>query len=374
MGHEMTALSSLLDLDDADGLIAADVDGALRSAALAGAQVRATASTFADNVGDRLVDLRPRSVVFVAGDGRAGRAASLLIAAVGARIGVPLVHASNTPPWVGPLDVVLVSGDDAGDPRLSESTAAAVRRGAETILVTPDEGPLRSAAAGRALFLPPRIAVREHNTLMRYFAAGSSVLGAIAHESYSSLLPDLSRLADMLDDEASRNHPAHEVFHNPAKSVVTRISGSRVVLTGVGSVAMEVARHGSEVILRAAGAVTASAELADVIAAVQSHRPSVAASVDYDPFFHDEQVDGPRPEAPARVLVLAPPALVQEAERRTAALNDVAVLTVSDNDFESGTGPGRDANRPDTLRRIESMALLATRLEMSGAYLHVIGG
>lgn len=374
MGHEMNAVSSLVDLDDAEGLIAADVDGALRSAALAGAQVRATASTFADNVGDRLVDLRPRSVVFVAGEGRAGRAASLLISAVGARIGVPLVHASSTPPWVGPLDVVVVLGDDAGDPRLSESTAAAVRRGSETFLVTPDEGPLRSAAAGRAVFLAPRIAAREHNTLMRYVAAGSSVLGAIAHESYSPLLPDLARLADLLDDEAARNHPVHEVFHNPAKSVATRMAGSRIVFTGVDSVAMEVARHASEVMLRVAGTVTAAVELADVIAAGHSRRSPSAGSVDYDPFFHDEQVDGPRPEAPARVVVLAPPALAQDAERRTAALNDVTVLTVSDNDIEIDTGPGREANRPETLRHIESTVLLATRLEMSAAYLHVIGG
>ncbi|MGA9872740.1 MAG: tobH protein [Rhodococcus sp. (in: high G+C Gram-positive bacteria)] len=372
----MTTLSPLLDLDDADGLVAADVDGALRSAALAGAQVRATATTFAESVGNRLHDLRPRSVVFVAGDGRAGRAASLLIASVSARIGVPLVRTPGTPSWVGPLDVVVVSGDDAGDPRLSESVAAAVRRGAETIVVTPDEGPLRSAAGGRALFVEPRIAVREHNSLMRYLAAGVCVLASISEGNYRPLLPDLALLADSLDDEAARDHPVHEVFHNPAKSVATRMAGRRVVFSGAGAVATELARHGSEVMLRAAGVVTATGELADVIAAeVEASRSSRAQlpAADYDPFFHDEQVDGPRPEAPIRVLVAAPNALSQETQRRTAALADADVLVVSALEPTSVVGDVQ-TSRPNGFGDIEAMALLATRLEMAAAYLRLIGG
>ena len=370
----MTTLSPLLDLDDAEALVAADSDGALRSAALAGAQTRATAQSFADIVGDRLSDLRPRSVVFVAGGGRAERAAEVLIAAVGARIGVPLVHSPGTPPWVGPLDVVLVCGDDAGDPRLSESTAAAVRRGAETILVTPDEGPLRSAAAGRALFLPPRVAVREPNTLMRYVAAGVSVLGSVAGGVHRPLLPDLSRLADALDDEASRNHPSREVFHNPAKSVAVRMANRRVVFSGVGTLAMEAARHGSEVMLRVAGVVSASSELSEVIAAVvHAARATSAVPTDYDPFFHDDEVDGPRPEAAMRVLVAASPARATEAERRTAAVNDVEIL-VAGVDRPDPVARGEQGPTVDELGEFESTALLATRLEMAAAYLHLMGG
>nr|WP_296772398.1 tobH protein [Rhodococcus sp. (in: high G+C Gram-positive bacteria)] len=371
----MTALSALLDLDDADALIAADSEGALRSAALAGAQVRATATEFADGVGDRLRGMRPRSVVFVAGEGRAGRAASLVIAAVGSQIGVPLVHTPRTPPWVGPLDVVLVSGDDAGDPRLAESVAAAVRRGAETILVTPDEGPLRAAAAGRAVFLPPRIAVREHNSLMRYLTATMCVLDAVALDNYRSLLPNLDTLADRLDDEAARNHPAHEVFHNPAKALASRITAGRIVLTGTDPVSVEIARHGSEVLLRAAGVVATSGELADVVAAVvHAGRAAASTLVDYDPFFHDEQVDGPRPEAGIRVLVAATPTRAAEAERRTAALDDAVVLTVSNDDLLVTPQGVPEVPQASAAGDLESMTLLATRLEMAAAYLHLMGG
>lgn len=85
----MTAVSSLVDLDDSDALIAADREGSLRSAALAGAQVRAVATAVDESVLERLADLRPRSVVIVTGDGRSSRAASLLVAALGDRLGVP---------------------------------------------------------------------------------------------------------------------------------------------------------------------------------------------------------------------------------------------------------------------------------------------
>ncbi len=369
----MTTLSPVLDLDDAEALIVADTEGALRSAALAGAQVRATAASFDDTVGDRLRDLRPRSVVFVSSGGRASRAASLLVAAVSPRVSVPIVEAAVTPPWVGPLDVVVVCGDDAGDPRLSESTDAAVRRGSETILVTPDEGPLRAAASGRAFFLAPRIAVRDHNMLMRYFAAGVCVLGAIADGAYRSMLPDLARLADLLDDEAARDHPSHEVFHNPAKSIAARMSGMQIIFTGVGSLGTDVARHGSETMLRAAGVVTAASEFAEVVAAVvQVMGTGAATPSDFDPFFHDEQVDGPRPQPAPRVFVLAATADAMEAERRTAALADVDVLVASPNEPGAVSDVGTSAI--GSLDDVESMAVLTSRLEISAAYLHLMGG
>ncbi len=156
----MTAPSSLLDLDDVDALLAADVDGTLRFAALGGAQIRATAAAVHENALARLHGMQPRSVVLVSGEGSASRAAELTQAAVGSRIGVPVLGAVGTPPWVGPLDVVVVAGDDAGDPRLVESVDSALRRGAEVVVVAPDEGPMRAAGAGRALLLPPRVAVQ----------------------------------------------------------------------------------------------------------------------------------------------------------------------------------------------------------------------
>ena len=377
----MTAPSSLLDLDDVDALLAADVDGSLRFAALGGAQIRATQSAVEEDGLSRLHGLRPRSVVLVTGEGPASRAADLVAAAVGSRIGIPLVESVNTPLWVGPLDVVVVAGDDAGDPRLVESVDRALRRGAEVVVAAPDEGPLRAAGAGRATVLPPRVAVPAHHGLLRYLAVFLAVLIAIEAERTAKVCPDLGRLADALDEEALRDHPRNEVFHNPAKSLAARMQGRRVVLGGDTRATTHLARHGSEVLLRSGAAVAAVADLSVVVSGVQRFG-STGASMppDYDPFFHDEQLDGPVPGMPLRVFVFAAEADRPVVERRVASLPDVdVVVAASEQAAPSGPpgAPGAESasSAPAGARtEIEQLAVLVGRLEMSAAYLRLIGG
>lgn len=377
----MTAPSSLLDLDDVDALLAADVEGSLRFAALGGAQIRATQAAVEEDALVRLHGLQPRSVVLVAGPGAAARAADVLTAAVGGRIGIPLVESTGTPLWVGPLDVVVVAGDDAGDPRLVESVDRALRRGAEVVVVAPDEGPLRAAGAGRACVLPPRVTVPDHNGLLRYLAAFVAVLSAIEPERAAAVCPDLGRLADAVDDEALRDHPRNEVFHNPAKSLAARMQGRRVVLAGATRATTQLARHGSDVLLRTGASVAAAADLAEAIAGVPRFAPAAAAAPGYDPFFHDEQLDGPVPGMPVRVFVLAPEADRPFVERRAAALPDVDVVVAAS---EQAGPPGSPAAAPTVqpalagavgaVGEIDQIAVLVCRLEMSAAYLRLIGG
>ncbi|MFI8566937.1 tobH protein [Rhodococcus sp. NPDC078407] len=379
----MTAVSSLVDLDDVDALIAADREGALRSAALAGAQVRAVAAAVDEAVLVRLADLRPRSVVIVTGDGRSSRAASLLVAALGDRLGVPLVRSTGTPPWIGPLDVVVVAGDDAGDPRLAESVDAASRRGAEVVVVAPEEGPLRAVRGARVMWLPPRIAVRDHNALMRYLAAFVAVLGAVAGGSWKALLPNLSRLADLLDAEAVRNSPSNEVFHNPAKALASGMSGRRVVLSGSSPAAVEVARHGSEVLLRAAGVLVGAGELGDVIAASvrASSVESAGTPNTFDSFFHDEQLDGPPPALPMRVVVVTAEVDRALTERRMAGVPESELLLAESSDaLFGGAGAGSEFDivpsppGQATLSVLDTMSVLATRLDTTASYLLLMGG
>ncbi|MCV7105140.1 TobH protein, partial [Mycolicibacterium chitae] len=64
----MNAVRAVVDIDDTEGLIEADRDGLLRSASMAGAQVRATAAAVDEGALDALRGAqRPRSVVWVAG-------------------------------------------------------------------------------------------------------------------------------------------------------------------------------------------------------------------------------------------------------------------------------------------------------------------
>lgn len=379
----MTAVDSLVDLDDADALIDADREGSLRSAALAGAQVRSVATAVDESALHRLGDLRPRSVVIVTGDGRSSRAASLLVAALGDRLGVPLVRGAGAPPWVGPLDVVVVAGDDAGDPRLAESVDAASRRGAEVVVVAPQEGPLRAVASARVVWLPPRVAVRDHNNLTRYLAAFVAVFGAVAGGSWKSLLPNLSQLADLLDAEAVRNSPSNEMFHNPAKALASKLNGGKVVLTGGSPAAVEVARHGSEVVLRVAGAVVGAGELGDVIAASihASLVPTTGSAGRYDSFFHDDQLDGPLSRESMRVLVVSSETDRAVVERRIAGVPESELLLTDSGDtpsssdgFDLGSAPSSAIHVPATLSVLDTMSVLATRLETAAAYLQLMGG
>ena len=77
MSADSRAEAATVDLDDAEGLLAADRDGLLRAASMAGAQVRATAAALEEGVLDPLrSDLPPRTVIWVASRGAAEAAAS----------------------------------------------------------------------------------------------------------------------------------------------------------------------------------------------------------------------------------------------------------------------------------------------------------
>ncbi|MEU4647686.1 tobH protein [Nocardia fluminea] len=389
----MIAGTPVFDLDDAESLAAADTGGALRSAASGGAQVRATAAAVAEtSLIERLSDLRPRSLVLVAGSGRAARAAGLLVATLGDRAGLPIVAVTALPPWVGPLDVVLVAGDDAGDPRLIDAVDRALRRSAEVVIAAPNEGPLRAVAAGRAIVLEPRVPVLDHNRLLRFLAVGIAVLRGVDAQRSGPATPDLTALADMLDAEALRDGPTNEVFHNPAKTLAARMHGVGVVLAGDSPAAVELAGHGAEVLLQSAGRLASAADLADAVAAVgRLAAASGGTAPGFDPLFHDEELDGPAPVDRVRVLALSvhPD---QAAARRKLAVFEGAGAGLVDADLvhadvdvlqsqlaDPGAAPAIERTAADSAAggghgsELEQLAVLAVRLEMAAAYLRLTG-
>jgi hypothetical protein len=387
----MIAGTPVLDLDDVASLEAADSGGTLRSAATAGAQVRATAAAVAEGVLGRLEDVRPRSLVVVAGAGRAARAATVLAACLGDRAGLPIVPVTAIPQWIGPLDVVLVAGDDAGDPRLITAVDRALYRGAEVVVAAPDEGPLRAAAAGRAAMLPPRVRVLDHNRLLRYLAIGIAVLQAVDRAHIGPLAPDLNALADALDAEALHDGPANESFHNPAKTLATRMAERRLVLAGDSSAATQVAAHAAEVLLAATGQTAASADLAEVVAAHSRISDATgAAAPDFDPLFHDEQLDGPAPVQRVGLFVMSTDADQVAARRRLtlfgtrSGLIDAELVNVeselgserSERPLDTAEPLGRagaERQRGGGTSEFEQLAVLTLRLEMAAAYLNLLG-
>lgn len=345
-------------LDDPQALLAADTAGLLRGAASAGALVRATAAAAAEGALDALDGHAPRSVVITWGPGPARYAAELVVAAVAATSGIPVLATHTVPRWLGPLDVLVVLADDGGDPVLAEEVGRAGRRGAEVVLGCPEEGPLAAAGGPRAMRLHPRVPVPVGMTFARHVAVTAVVLATLVGPGRPG--GDLELLADALDAEAGRDHPANDVFANPAKRLASRMSGHEVVLAGAGAPGTVVGEHAAAALLRHAGIGAAAVALSEVLAAPSN--PGAAGRGSLESLFHDPQLDGPPVGAPRRVLVLATAAEHPRAEARAAALEDVEVLTATEPGAPGAPGDGA----------LVELMVLAARLEAAAVYLGLL--
>jgi hypothetical protein len=357
----VSAAHATIDLDDVEGLLAADREGLLRAASMAGAQMRATAAALDEG---RLESLRsnhsPRTMIWVASRGVAEAAGAMLAAALGGSSAAPIVLASEVPPWINALDLIIVAGDDPADPVLVAAAASGIRRGARVVVVAPDEGPMREVAAGRAVVLAPRLLVSDEFALIRYLAAGLAALQIVD----PGMSVDLASLADALDAETLRNSAGRELFINPAKALAERMSGRDVVLAGGNPASVALARHVGAILLRVAQQPVAAVGLADALVALR--RGLASSPTDYESsIFHDEEIDGPLP-ARVRTVVFA-----TDEERPTIVAmldgyDDVDV--VSANDVPDVVAP-RSSGRPE-----QQLAMLAVRMEMTAAYLRLVRG
>ena len=370
----MSATRSI-DLEDAQGLLAADRQGLLRAASSAGAHVRTIAAAADEGeLAPLRADDRARSVIWVAGRGTAQTAGAILAATWGGAASEPIAIAGEAPPWVGPLDVLIVAGDDPGDPALVSAAATGVRRGARVLVVAPYEGPLRDSTAGRAAVLTPRLWGPDEFGLCRYLAAGLAALQAV--DRTPSI--DLGLLADELDAEALRNSAARELFTNPAKTMAARMAGRRVALAGDCAATLALARHGSSVLLRLAHQVVAATGLSDAVVALRDDT-SDGASDPVDALFHDEEIDGPLPER-LRVLALALAGERTVVAARVTGLDDVDLVVAEDvpdapDVLDDPAGPDGGLRAPTGAGRPEQqLAVLAVRLEMAAVYMRLARG
>ncbi|RAV07435.1 TobH protein [Mycolicibacterium sp. GF69] len=361
--------AAVVDLDDVDGLFAADRDGLLRAAAMSGAQVRATGAALDEGELESLrTDGPPRTLIWVAVRGNAETAGSLLASAWGASVTAPIVVAPEVPPWIGPLDVLIVAGDDPGDPALVNAAATGVRRGARVVVVAPYEGPLRDVAAGRAVVLPPRVWVPDEFGLVRYLAAGLATLSVVD----PTMHVDLAALADELDAEALRNSAGRELFTNPAKTLAEQMSDREVVLAGDGAATLGVARHGATVLLRIAHRAVTAAGFADALVALHGGLGGTSTGDRERSIFHDEQIDGPLPRR-MRTFVLTTDAERPSVVARAAGLDDVDVISAQDVPELPEAAAVPDASTAAG-RLEQQLAMLAVRLEMAAVYLRLVRG
>jgi hypothetical protein len=260
--------------------------------------------------------------------------------------------------------VLVVAGDDAGDSALVGAAASGVRRGARVVIAAPYEGPLRDITAGRVAVLEPRLPIVGDLGLCRYLAVGLAVLESVDPR----LRVDLAALADELDAEALRNSASREIFTNPAKALVERMSRRRVVFVGDCAATLALARHGSGVLLRAAKEVAAATGLADALTALHTG-PGPAFVDPTEALFHDEEIDGPIADR-LRIVVLTLDAERAVVASRVAGFDDVDVVGAED---VPDLPEGRSA-RPGAQRAEQQLAILAVRLEMAAVYLRLVRG
>ncbi|SER83756.1 hypothetical protein [Actinokineospora terrae] len=342
-------------LDDPARLGEADVDGLLRAGAMAGAQVRATSEAAAGAGIGRLAGSRPRAVVLLTRPGLGPAVSRLLAELLLPACPVPLVVTDVVPPWVGALDVVIAHTDDPGDRQLAEDVDRAGRRGAGVVLTAPSEGPVAAAAAGNAMLITPRLVVRPGFGFAKAYTSG-----LLALRELDLLRFDVDMLADELDREAERDHPQHESFVNPAKTLALRLAEHSPLLWGLDHVATAVGRHAVQVLGTHTDLVCDVAGYLQASSRTALHRAAVRATSERDIFADPDSFDGPA-ALPPRVLLLAVRAQPDDPVRRQAHETLPAADLIA---------PAEEITADEPTRA----AVLALRFELAALYLGLAAG
>ena len=341
-------------LDDPARLAEADTAGLLRAAAMAGAQVRATAEAAAElELSDRLDVGRPRSLVLIDRPGVSRTLTRLVAALLTPSCPVPVVVAEVVPSWIGALDVVFAHTDDAGDRELAASLERAARFGARVVLSAPDEGPVAASVAGKGLLLAPRLPVPPEMAFPRGLAAALLTANALG-----LLVADLEQLADHLDAEAEKDYLARDSFANPAKAMALKLAERQPLLWGLDPVAVAVGEHAAHAFAAHAALVCDVEDYRQALARPALRRAALSGGVDRDIFADPEEGAGATP----RVLLLSV---------RTGPAAEAARYQAED------LLPGGDVIAPAEeieTDEIVRAAVLALRFELAAVYLGLAVG
>ncbi|WP_037306830.1 hypothetical protein [Amycolatopsis orientalis] len=341
-------------LDDPARLAEADSAGLLRAAAMAGAQVRATAEAAAEiELSDRLDVGRPRSLVLIDRPGVSRTLTRLVAALLTPSCPVPVVVAEVVPSWIGALDVVFAHTDDAGDRELAASLERAARFGARVVLSAPAEGPVAAAIAGKGLLLAPRLPVPPEMAFPRGLAAALLTANALG-----LLVADLEQLADHLDAEAEKDYLARDSFANPAKAMALKLADRQPLLWGLDPVAVAVGEHAAHAFAAHAALVCDVEDYRQALARPALRRAALSGGAERDIFADPEEGVGLAP----RVLLLSV---------RTGPATEAARYQAED--LLPGSEVLAPAEEIET-DEIVRAAVLALRFELAAVYLGLAVG
>ncbi|SDX75261.1 hypothetical protein SAMN05421504_103710 [Amycolatopsis xylanica] len=342
-------------LDDPARLAAADSAGLLRAAAMAGAQVRATAEAAAEvGLSDRLDLGRPRALVLIDRPGVSRSLTRMLAALLTPQCPVPVVIAEVVPSWIGALDVVFAHTDDPGDRELAASLERAARFGATVVLSAPTDGPVAASVAGKGLLIAPRVPVPPEMAFPRGLAAGLLTANALG-----LLVCDVEKLADQLDAEAEKDYLARDSFANPAKALALRVADRLPLLWGLDPVAVAVGEHAAHAFAAHAATVCDVEDYRQALARPALRRAALMGNSERDLFADpDDEPSGLRP----RVVLLA---IRTGAAAEAARYQAEEMLPGVDR-----IAPAEEIEADEPIRA----GVLALRFELAAVYLGLAAG
>ena len=204
------------------------------------------------------------------------------------------------------------------------------------------------------MLLSPRVEVPPGFSFHGALAGWLVVLNALG-----LLKVDVELIADELDREAERDHPMHESFVNPAKSLALRVADRTPLLWGLDEVATSVGLHGAGVLAAFAGVASDVTGYSQALTRTVLHRRAVQGTSGADLFADPDDEPG---GGLVRVMLLAV---------RQGPVADAARHAAED------ALPGADVLEPavevaggDAV----SAALLALRFELAALYLGLAAG
>lgn len=358
-------------LDDPELIRNADTSGAVLGAATGGGQIRAVATAVRAGALESLRELRPRAIVWVVGRSSQAAAAARIVTSVLAYdssiTGFPVVISHRLPNWVGALDVVIVSGADAGDPVQAEAIESGRRRGADVVCDLPKEGPAAEVGESGVSWVEPLAFVAPDRALLRHLAVGFAVFDALGVPGI-----DIDSAADVVDERLAANGPELAVPVNPAKLLardLTAATSPQVVYedAAAGAVSQRLAQSFTE-----SGQPVTTAPLSDALRMDPVLAAKDAGTSDaHDDIFHDEFIDGPKTGGIRPTYFgLALAANGEAVARLAAGLGNVSWIDLRDADETDDVHDGDpDSGRAPSFAElvVETLALCAC-YELAAAY------
>lgn len=195
---------------------------------------------------------------------------------------------------MGALDVVIVLGDRADDPEVSQALIAASRRGAVTVLAGPARGPLLDDAPDDCLVIPA-LPTAAGASPARSVTVLSTVLDLL-EEDPELVAERLLEAAAAVDAELEQLSPERDELVNPGRQLRRFVEGARVLHSGRSRLGRAVAEL-MATLWSVKGLPSGMVE-ADELAFAAPPAPATD-------LFHDPFLDGDSPVVPLRTVLWA---------------------------------------------------------------------